>query len=294
MAQDSREPSHVPEAESHWSNYLSRGRGDRRFQFRLSTLFLVVAACCLLLKLMQAFPAGSILATVIGGSIGVVRGWWRGTFWQAVAGVLVAFWTLHWHFLVPGFDWDAARWPLFSEPFECLLLAAAGSLLGSVFFSASAPEMAAARAPRHAIRLRRWLRLGSIALWLLVAAALGALAARLPVPWGVTHPGGETSLLISAVIYCACLSRNAIIFTTLFSHRNRHWMLAAPVAVALGVVYLLVLRAVLQSVYWQNSSAHHQDHMGTVLTVVASALLFEASLTLATVAAKLCRPTEPK
>ena len=270
------------EAGSFSSRYLGRRRRRRRFQFSLLALLVFTGVCCVVLKLMQVFAPESVLAGVAGGSVGLWRGWRRGTLWTALIGTGVSLGMLHVHMLhifIPG--WEGG-WSWLDAPFHCFLAGLVGSLLGAAVQTSSADRDGGPHA-RDAAQNTSWWPWTFGPWGLAVGAAIGCAA----VPswgWGIYTPGGEIRLALSGAVYVACLTRSGIVFGELNSNCRPHALAVYVAATVFGLLYLWMFFEVMSSVYWQNSSAHYQDHWGSIFIVLGSAGVFEAALLMKEVA----------
>jgi len=250
-----------------------------RFQFRLSTLLIVVSGCCVVLKLADAFGPERIIAALLGVSIGVAFGWWRRRVWSAVIGGAVAFWIPHWQFLIPGCT-DARL----ADAEEYFIVCALGSLLATTV-TLREPEVnegeGSSAVPAKDLRPDRW----GLPLWLLALACFYICASLtvLDFPtdrfgWGAFCPGGGLLFWISALGYGACLVRGAMIYRRIVSPPRRFPSVLVLMPVILGIVYLIALLVAGGSLSLQLTSVHHQNHWPAILEVIGLTLAMEVAV----------------
>jgi len=252
----------------------------KRFQFRLSTLLIVVSGFCLLLKQTDAFGLDIVIAALFGGAVGVVVGW-RSRAWLAVIGGAIAFWIPHWRFLIPGCP--NAR---LGEPDEYFVAVAAGSLL-ALAVNLSRPQICEGESPSTApvkkkICPDRW----GLRLWLLalVGCYACALLTNLDFPadrfgWGDKLSRWEHKLLfcLSALVYVPCLLRGAMVYRRIVSVPRRFPSATLLLAATLGVSYIVTLLAVVASLSLQLTSAGFQNQWPAICQVVGLTLLLEVT-----------------
>ena len=120
-------------------------------------------------------------------------------------------------------------------------------------------------------------------MWLVAGAAFLGCAILDPWPtqysWGVLRGAtGEMLLPCSVTFYAACLARDFLIYKVVVSRFRTHPILRGVVAVTLGVLYLAAFFEASSSVTWQHTSAHSQNHWGSILVVLAITLVFVSVL----------------